>query len=103
MSAPNRRGRRRLAGQREPSLVARYIERAGTSGIGRCRSKTCDTPRPRRGYGADVPLANRSLRASVFETETDILRGYAEGWQPDTAGHPAAGMRSERADSPEPG
>jgi hypothetical protein len=40
----------------------------------------------------------------VFETETDILRGYAEGWQPDTAGEPgAAGMRSERADSPEPG
>jgi len=25
----------------------------------------------------------------VFETETDILRGYAEGWQPDTAGHQA--------------
>ena len=38
--------------------------------------------------------------------ETVILRGYAEGWQPDTAGHPGAagaGTRSERADSPEPG
>lgn len=35
-----------------------------------------------------------------------MLSGYAEGWQPDTAGHPGAagaGMRSERADSPEPG
>jgi hypothetical protein len=83
MSAPIRRARRdawRVT--RTKPRRGRCIERAGTSGIGRCRSTTCDTRRPRRGYGADVPPLGdvaRRLRQCVetlVSTYVGALLGY---------------------------